>query len=548
MPGKAFAHEPAREQQSLSWRATRTATPSPLKASGRPLDPTVVQALGPRFGHDFSQVRVHTDWDDAQGAVALGASAYTVAKDIVFAPGRYQPGTQVGRQLLAHELAHVVQQDAQVTASVSTLPLSTADDAGERAAERAADVVSEPVHVGRPAVSHDHDRSIGQAALAKNGPAIQRAISPEDVSSEMVGRTFELTAAVIQGGLTLTAGTVVTATSWTNSAETVSVTAAGVPGPIVVAKRVLRPTRTVVAGIDPYSSGVSAQAVSVAKGEADLSAWIAKKPLYKTPEALASFEKERVRLEGLLATRRRLLNKRLIQETMFNRFDGTIKSEIDAANKAHGFTGKAALDPNLFKAMLFQESQLGTAGTHLEIPPTHPVRTRFNLAQVIDSSGLALMTLLEAEQPATVAAFSLGDLRKDLAVAQSELAKLRKKASRTAAEDARLVTLEGLSGRNWEGFIWGYKALGASVGFADAVSSFFAATAPARNEDYDFWIHLAVLWLFEKHRAGMSWHDAIKAYNGSGARAKHYRDAVVNRAESAKKAAAGGRDFVPSNI
>jgi len=53
---------------------------------------------------------------------------------------------------------------------------------------------------------------------------------------------------------------------------------------------------------------------------------------------------------------------------MFNRFDQTIKSEVDSANTAHGLTGRDALDPNLVKAQLFEESQLGTSGTHLELP------------------------------------------------------------------------------------------------------------------------------------------------------------------------------------
>ncbi len=550
MTEKAFAADkPARDQHFASRRTAWTAGPNPLRASGRPLDPEVRQVLEPQFAYDFSKVRVHTERDDAQSAVALGASAYTVGKDIVFAPGRYKPGSHVGRWLLAHELAHVVQQDAQVTALPSGLQLSSADDAGERAAEGAADRVSEPAHSELSAAVRGQERPVAHVALARRGPRIQRAISPEDVSSEMGGRTFELTGAVVEGGVTLKTGTVVTATSWASSSETVTVTAAGVAGPFSVTKRLLKPHRTAVAGIDPYSSGVPAQAATVAKGEDELAKWVAKKDQYKTPKAVASFEAERTRMEGLLATRRGLLNRKLIQETMFNRFDGTIKSEVDNANKAHGLTGKAALDPNLVKAMFFEESQLGTSGRNLELPPvTHPVRTRFNLAQVIDSSGLALLTLLEAEHPDTMTAFSLGGLRKDLAAAQKELADLRKKRTRTAAEDARLVTLEGLSRRNWEFFIWGYKASGAAVGFTDAINSFFAETTPARNVDYDFWIHLAVLWLFEKHRVGMSWPDAIKAYNGTGARAEHYRDAVVKRAGSARKAAAKGRDFVPDGI
>jgi outer membrane protein OmpA-like peptidoglycan-associated protein len=66
--------------------------------------------MEPRFQHDFSSVRVHTDAEAAQSAAALGAYAYTVGHDIVFGTGQYQPDTTRGRGLLAHELAHTVQQ------------------------------------------------------------------------------------------------------------------------------------------------------------------------------------------------------------------------------------------------------------------------------------------------------------------------------------------------------------------------------------------------------------------------------------------------------
>jgi hypothetical protein len=61
-------------------------------------------------GPDFGAVRIHDGADAAAAARSLSASAYTVGHDIVFAAGRYQPGTPAGRALLAHELTHVVQQ------------------------------------------------------------------------------------------------------------------------------------------------------------------------------------------------------------------------------------------------------------------------------------------------------------------------------------------------------------------------------------------------------------------------------------------------------
>jgi len=66
--------------------------------------------MEPRFGHDFSKVRVHTDAKAGESAQAIGAAAYTVGNDLVFGAGRYEPASSAGRALLAHELAHVVQQ------------------------------------------------------------------------------------------------------------------------------------------------------------------------------------------------------------------------------------------------------------------------------------------------------------------------------------------------------------------------------------------------------------------------------------------------------
>ena len=65
-----------------------------------------------RFGHDFSQVRVHTDARAADSARAVNALAYTAHRDIVFGAGQFAPDTLGGRRLLAHELTHVIQQNA----------------------------------------------------------------------------------------------------------------------------------------------------------------------------------------------------------------------------------------------------------------------------------------------------------------------------------------------------------------------------------------------------------------------------------------------------
>gem|GEM_PF-6745389 len=81
-----------------------------LHSSGRPLDKATRAFMEPRFGYDFSHVRVHTDALAERSTRNVNALAYVVGRDIVFGAGQYAPHINAGRHLLAHELAHVMQQ------------------------------------------------------------------------------------------------------------------------------------------------------------------------------------------------------------------------------------------------------------------------------------------------------------------------------------------------------------------------------------------------------------------------------------------------------
>ncbi|PTM13418.1 MAG: hypothetical protein DA408_06825 [Bacteroidetes bacterium] len=81
-----------------------------VRSAGRPLDTTTRRSMEGSFGADFSGVRVHHDQQAQQSARAISAQAYTYGNHIAFAPGKYEPHTQRGQHLLAHELTHVVQQ------------------------------------------------------------------------------------------------------------------------------------------------------------------------------------------------------------------------------------------------------------------------------------------------------------------------------------------------------------------------------------------------------------------------------------------------------
>jgi hypothetical protein len=108
-----------------------------LRSRGQPLDAGTRAYFEPRYGHDFSRVRVHADQQAGETARAMDAAAYTVGSQIAFAEGRYQPGTAAGRRLLAHELAHVVQQ-RNASVPETHLEVGKPSDAAERAADAAA--------------------------------------------------------------------------------------------------------------------------------------------------------------------------------------------------------------------------------------------------------------------------------------------------------------------------------------------------------------------------------------------------------------------------
>ena len=106
-------------QRKAASSAPSHATPNTdrvLQSAGRPLDRATRAFMEPRFGHDFSQVRIHADGEAAQSASELHAKAYTVGNHIAFASGSFAPSTREGGTLLAHELTHVVQQNGAMAA------------------------------------------------------------------------------------------------------------------------------------------------------------------------------------------------------------------------------------------------------------------------------------------------------------------------------------------------------------------------------------------------------------------------------------------------
>jgi hypothetical protein len=103
--------------QRAETRSTSSSVPSAARVSipgGSPLPTGVRNAMEPRFGASFSNVRVHTGESAAQQSASLNANAFTVGEHIFFGRDKFQPQSDAGRHLIAHELTHTIQQGTAI--------------------------------------------------------------------------------------------------------------------------------------------------------------------------------------------------------------------------------------------------------------------------------------------------------------------------------------------------------------------------------------------------------------------------------------------------
>ena len=166
-----------------------------LSGAGRPLDASTRAAMEPRFGRDFSHVRIHDDAQAGQSAKAVAANAYTVGPRIVFDAGRYRPGAPEGQRLLAHELTHVVQHAGQAPAAAGELAIDESP-AREEEADAVAGGMSRnpsadsmrraagPGAIQRQQTAASAASSSGNAAATTGGAAAASTRCIEDVVGE----------------------------------------------------------------------------------------------------------------------------------------------------------------------------------------------------------------------------------------------------------------------------------------------------------------------------------------------------------------------------
>ncbi len=125
--------------------ATFTGSPA-LTQGGAPLPPALRSRLGPLYGSDFAQVRLHDDADSHAASRAAEAHAFTVGQHVHFGAGQFRPHDAGGLRLLAHELGHTLQQQG---AGVGGGELAV--DAPGSPLEREADAAADAALHGRAA-------------------------------------------------------------------------------------------------------------------------------------------------------------------------------------------------------------------------------------------------------------------------------------------------------------------------------------------------------------------------------------------------------------
>jgi len=163
---------------------------------GSPLSPDVRGEMEARLGHDFGEVRVHTDSQAHESAKAVNAHAYTVGSNVVFQRDKYDPSSDEGKTMLAHELTHVAQQRSgpvDGTPAAGGIRVSDPSDRFEREAASTADQAMSSPLPAAPAMVGSGSGSVQRQAAPEEEKEeevqtlVQRQAAPEEETEEEPG-------------------------------------------------------------------------------------------------------------------------------------------------------------------------------------------------------------------------------------------------------------------------------------------------------------------------------------------------------------------------
>lgn len=182
---------PALRRCAADARGTVPAVSPGLEASiydgrggGAPLSGATRAFFEPRFGRDFSRVRVHADAGAARSAREVEARAFTLGSDIFFNAGRFAPESTEGRSLLAHELTHVAQQGQSEALASPAPPMQRSSELRLR---RQAGPASGGMDT-RPRVQDVEFEGCQPEVVSSITDAIRPAMSSVDRAIEVLGR------------------------------------------------------------------------------------------------------------------------------------------------------------------------------------------------------------------------------------------------------------------------------------------------------------------------------------------------------------------------
>jgi len=204
-----------RDEDSAGATGTPDAVRRVVSSPGRSMNESVQREMESKMGGDFSDVQVHTGPQAAAAAESIHARAFTVGNHVAFNRGEYQPGSDDGKRVLAHELTHVRQQ---TDGRVSLLPKADAEQSGtsggfgmhvqpklevsspDDPAEKEARQVAEQVVQMDEAGSETPAQSSGSDAQQADAGAVAETNATEGTQRDVFAQTVPANQVAASGG------------------------------------------------------------------------------------------------------------------------------------------------------------------------------------------------------------------------------------------------------------------------------------------------------------------------------------------------------------
>jgi hypothetical protein len=123
-----------------------------LLEGGTPMPSNVQSRMEKAFGQSFAGVEIHTGADGNEAAAGFNSKAFTFGSQVFFGAGQFQPGSEEGDHLIAHELAHVTDQRGRGSPGVAKKDLNVTRPGSpdEVSADKRADAVVSQLHPAGP--------------------------------------------------------------------------------------------------------------------------------------------------------------------------------------------------------------------------------------------------------------------------------------------------------------------------------------------------------------------------------------------------------------